>query len=366
MDIWINIFNILVLLILGCLFYFMPKFMGNYSCFGVTINDEILKDERIADYKKSYAKGILLFTFCVIAISIALSFIMNINAFINIFVVLVFAQIIVTYQIYYNFHKKVKEIKNEYIKDDEEVNVIAYEIDESKEFKIVPYIWFIVYIILIGITAYITLDKYDSLPAKIVTQIDGAGNPSTIVDKSYGVVMMMPLVQLFLTITFVFTNMVFKITKKVSGISKTKVSFEQERKYRYYWSIALYVMGIVMLLIMGFAQLSIIEIFKIESIGIISLIAVGVILVGFIVLAFITGQNGARIKDDNKKNEDVIEKDDDNSWIGGIIYFNKNDPSVFVPKRFSIGTTLNFASPYAWLFFGVIIAIVVVTLVISL
>jgi uncharacterized membrane protein len=40
--------------------------------------------------------------------------------------------------------------------------------------------------------------------------------------------------------------------------------------------------------------------------------------------------------------------DDDQYWKGGLFYFNKNDPSVFVEKRFGIGYTINFANPIGY------------------
>lgn len=39
------------------------------------------------------------------------------------------------------------------------------------------------------------------------------------------------------------------------------------------------------------------------------------------------------------------EKDDDDNWIGGILYYNKKDRHVMVNKRVGIGTTVNMATP---------------------
>jgi uncharacterized membrane protein len=36
--------------------------------------------------------------------------------------------------------------------------------------------------------------------------------------------------------------------------------------------------------------------------------------------------------------------DDDRYWKGGFVYINRNDPSVFVPKRFGVGWTVNLGS----------------------
>lgn len=45
----------------------------------------------------------------------------------------------------------------------------------------------------------------------------------------------------------------------------------------------------------------------------------------------------------------------ENGWVlGGVFYFAKDDPAVFVPKRIGIGQTLNFARPGAWLFLAAV------------
>lgn len=47
---------------------------------------------------------------------------------------------------------------------------------------------------------------------------------------------------------------------------------------------------------------------------------------------------------------------------GGLIYYAPDDPSILVPKRTGIGQTLNFARPQSWVFFGVLVVLVVITL----
>jgi len=37
--------------------------------------------------------------------------------------------------------------------------------------------------------------------------------------------------------------------------------------------------------------------------------------------------------------------DDDRYWKGGLIYLNRNDPALWVPKRFGVGWTVNLAHP---------------------
>jgi uncharacterized membrane protein len=44
----------------------------------------------------------------------------------------------------------------------------------------------------------------------------------------------------------------------------------------------------------------------------------------------------------------VVNRDDDRYWRLGLLYFNRDDPSLLVPHRFGLGWTLNLARPAAW------------------
>src|SRR5699024_8274734 len=84
---------------------------------------------------------------------------------------------------------------------------------------------------------------------------------------------------------------------------------------------------------------------------------IGFILISSIVLSFKTGQGGSRINIDDTLNETVIDKDEDKYWKLGQFYFNKDDPAIFIEKRFGIGWTNNWAHPISWIFVVFIIGL---------
>lgn len=65
-----------------------------------------------------------------------------------------------------------------------------------------------------------------------------------------------------------------------------------------------------------------------------------------IYLVIKVGQGGSRMKDGRSTSSKVVE--DDSRWILGAFYYNKNDPSFFVEKRFGMGYTVNFGNPKSW------------------
>lgn len=48
---------------------------------------------------------------------------------------------------------------------------------------------------------------------------------------------------------------------------------------------------------------------------------------------------------------------DDRFWKAGMFYCNRNDPALFVEKRFGIGYDFNYGHPVAWVILGAILAL---------
>ncbi|MCM3690763.1 DUF5808 domain-containing protein [Neobacillus niacini] len=61
-----------------------------------------------------------------------------------------------------------------------------------------------------------------------------------------------------------------------------------------------------------------------------------------------------------KQRKQSTDYDEDSYWKGGLFYFNRNDPSIFVEKRFGVGWTLNFANPLGYFIFILPLVIVLV------
>lgn len=92
------------------------------------------------------------------------------------------------------------------------------------------------------------------------------------------------------------------------------------------------------------------------------------IIIATILLGVKVGQGGSNLKlnykNDNKNN--FINKDDDDHWIlGNTIYYNKEDPSLFIEKRFGIGWTINAGRPLGLIIYISLILIIIVSIIAS-
>jgi uncharacterized membrane protein len=75
---------------------------------------------------------------------------------------------------------------------------------------------------------------------------------------------------------------------------------------------------------------------------------VGLLLVGLVVAAVKRGRDGAPATTGAADAER-------HHWKGGLLYVNRDDPKLFVPKRFGIGFTLNFGRPGAYVLLALIV-----------
>lgn len=53
---------------------------------------------------------------------------------------------------------------------------------------------------------------------------------------------------------------------------------------------------------------------------------------------------------------DEGDRSPDSAWKFGLVYFNPDDPALWLEKRFGVGYTLNFGRPAAWIIIGSILA----------
>ena len=82
------------------------------------------------------------------------------------------------------------------------------------------------------------------------------------------------------------------------------------------------------------------------------IIVATLILVGAtIAISVVYGQSGSRLVKRLEENGDII-TDNDEHWKAGVFYWNKDDASLILPKRFGVGWTMNWARPAAWLIVG--------------
>ena len=124
--------------------------------------------------------------------------------------------------------------------------------------------------------------------------------------------------------------------------------------------LALSVLGPVM-------ELSFIGVTGLEQAGVFVVALALVIVVGSIVVSLVYGQGGSRVFSRMAASERLL-ADDDEHWKLGVFYYNPDDASLFLPERFGIGWTMNWARPAVWaiMLAGLVLTVAFVAAVMTL
>ncbi len=84
-------------------------------------------------------------------------------------------------------------------------------------------------------------------------------------------------------------------------------------------------------------------------------------LLALVGIAAWCGQGGARLAaaagDAQPGKAPVGDRTADDAWKAGLFYFNREDPALFVEKRFGIGYTFNFGNPWSWVLLALLVGV---------
>ncbi|MGC8496718.1 MAG: DUF1648 domain-containing protein [Thermoplasmata archaeon] len=337
----------------------MPDLIPKNLQFGVRIPPAYYGEKIIAKYRKWYRIDTLIITVFVLV----LLYYSNIISF----QYLILLSILLLYLNYYIFHRLLLNIKvkNNWYASQNEGAVAKIDVKPQKmNFNML--LWSVPNIILILVSIVILVYVYPSLPAIIATHFNANGVANGWETKSPLNVSAIIFVMIGITIMFYLISILIFRSREELDPQKPNLSFMQEHKFKVLMSESSMVMGWCVNLSMLLANLQIWNI--IESSSSTILIITAPIFAGLIVTLSVSvyaGSHGSRLKFNiSEKERDILMKDDDKYWIAGAIYFNRDDKSLIVQKRFGIGWTFNFANIFVWIIFaGIVLAVLIPILI---
>ncbi|MDN8590280.1 DUF5808 domain-containing protein [Paenibacillus sp. 11B] len=226
--------------------------------------------------------------------------------------------------------------------------------------------WFLIHITIIVAIAIISILNYKALPNVIPIKYDLQGNVTSSVPKTYLSVLAINLVQLGIIALMMLVNWSIKTSKQQLTTSDPSQFAAKNIQFRRKWSLFTIITGLLLTILFAFIQINMF-VPNLVLLTAISFITPVVIVLGAVLLSLTGRQGGGKIRNHQEERERSKEQpvNDDDYWKLGFIYFNANDPSFTVEKRYGIGWTINFARPLSWVLLLFIIAIVVISIVLS-
>lgn len=360
-------------LALGLLLAFTPYLMRRNECFAVTVPASAQSDPRLVSLKKRYASTMVALTvaFTVVALAAGVLIVQETAqpgdaAAAGVGVALECAALLVpalvSFALMLANRKKVIAIKKAegWAAERRERTAVVGEEDLPGA---IPLAWNLLYVVVILLTAAIGLALYPTMPDLIPMHGDFAGNVNDWAEKSLGSVFGFPLLmELFLGLVFFGCHAIMIRSKRPTDPGAPATSALAYGLFVRAQSIFLLVVGVVVSggIGVGF-MLSAAGVVSLAQMGTAMIVACLLVLVCSIALSLVYGQAGSRLFK-RMQNDGVLPDDDDEHWKLGVFYFNRDDASVFLPERFGIGWTINFARPAAWILVGCFFALTTIVI----
>ena len=357
------VFLVAIVFLSGALLAATPWFMKKGECFAVTIPESAQADERFLAFRKRYAAAVLAVTLiCAVALggvsNVALGKMGSaddsdsLNAIlVAAIVVAAMIPLVASFALMLHYRKRVEAIKREEgwkAERDEAVALIGFE-----EAPVPPSLaWNVVYVPIVLITLAIGLALYPSAPDLVPTHFDFAGNVNQWTPKGPALIAFPLLFEVFMAACFIFSHWMTIRSKKDIDPARPAISAYAYGAFARAECILLLVGGSVLTAVLGIVMILMMAEILSMLVTVALIIVATLILVGAtIAVSIVYGQSGSRLVKRLEEKGDII-ADNDEHWKAGIFYWNKDDASLFLPKRFGVGWTMNWARPAAWLIVG--------------
>ncbi|MCR8643104.1 DUF5808 domain-containing protein [Paenibacillus sp. N1-5-1-14] len=348
MNTWIWLYMITMFIPIGILLIFGPYFTRKTVSFGVSISEEIYYSPIVRGLRKQYA----ILTAVILAVLLAGSITLlvgNRDAIEMVFPISIIAMIVLSILQYLYFHNRMKKLKAAHNWNAQQLSRVAIDLTTRKK-SVISNWWYLLYVAIIAGCFFFTLSNYDIIPNQIAMKFDFNGNVTKMSDKSYGVVFMPQIIQLFMLALFIIINYTIRASKQIIDVSKPEVSKKQNLAFRRRSSVLMFISGLSMTLLFGPIQWNFVYPMDVQMMNYIIHFFVMITIFGCLWLAISTGQGGSRIAAlDDQTGSGQYFKNDDAYWKLGVVYINSNDPAIIVEKRVGIGWTLNMGNPISWI-----------------
>lgn len=211
----------------------------------------------------------------------------------------------------------------------------------------------IVQLVIVLISVAVIGFFYDRIPNQFPIHWNSQNIPDRSVEKSPLSVMMMPAMQLLMIPVLAFSHYAFIKSKQKLLTNYPQITSYQSKKFRRAWSINFLVTSIATQLLLTSTNFFSLFFAEDMAFGWMELL-IGLFIFGIVgYSSFLTwkyGQGGEKLvfSEIDEPVEEVTEVDEEKYWKLGIFYYNPDDPSIFVEKRFGIGSTINLARWQSW------------------
>lgn len=363
---------LLPVVLIGLLSLFTPLLTPKTVQFGVRLPAEHAADPVVAAARRTYWAGTVAVT--VVAVLVALF----VGSPGTATVAAVLVELVGSVAVYLVARSHVADAKQDGRWFDGRTQVTVTDTTLRTQPEPFPWLWALPAVAVTVGTAVLGAIRYPHMPERLVWHYDAGGHPTSYTDKTFASAFALVFVQIGTTALIVALT---RITARGKANLDAQDPHAAERHRRFVAAMArcLLLLAAAVDLTMFFAALAMWNLTG--STGFFPVLLLAPILLataGLVVVAVRVGQGGSRLRFDgdgvggsvgggsgsgsgSQASGGAVNRDDDRFWKLGLIYVNREDPAVFVQKRFGVGWTVNFARPVT---VGLLIGVVAIAILV--
>lgn len=343
------LFILSIFIFVGVLETLTPYFARKTTVFGVSIPEPYVQHQQLRIFKKRYSilVGSIAVAFLLGQISLLFTSIQE-ETLVLLSFILLYVMLLISAGLYMFYHIKTKKLKEQ---ENWEAHVkMVYVMDLSirdRDEVLSPTFFTLPIIITLALITF-TYMNYNAIPDVFATHWNSAGEVDGWTEKTWLSVITMPLILLGTQISFFIMSIGMKSAKIQLSAQAKEASVKRELTQRKYgsWYFAAINYSLTILLVVLHYTTVILKNQTVPYFFPLFFFFMIVSLGGLILLIWKLSKSNERF-DDLHTNETAAT--DDRYWKWGIVYINKNDPSLLVQKKYGVGWTVNLANKWSYI-----------------
>jgi uncharacterized membrane protein len=359
-------FTVALVPLTGIMTIVTPFLMRRGEVFAVTVPDTAAHDPYLRRLKRRYALLMATLTAVLTAVGAFGAFTGDAGLALAVLCVGMLLLCIGSYGLMLYFRSKVRSYKKEQgwqASARESVAVVG----DAPVPRAVSLKWNLLYLPVIAVTLAIGAVGYAQMPDLIPQHMNFQGEVTEYMEKTPFTILVPALIVAFVAACMAFAHWTILRSKRPSNPSAPATSALAYGMFARAQSILLVAGGLALSLLGPVMELSFIGVIGLGQAGVFVVALALVIVVGSIVVSLVYGQGGSRVFSRMAASERLL-ADDDEHWKLGVFYYNPDDASLFLPERFGIGWTMNWARPAVWaiMLAGLVLTVAFVAAVMTL
>lgn len=359
-------FTVALVPLTGIMTIVTPFLMRRGEVFAVTVPDTAAHDPYLRRLKRRYALLMATLTAILTAVGAFGAFTGDAGLALAVLCVGMLLLCIGSYGLMLYFRSKVRSYKKEQgwqASARESVAVVG----DAPVPRAVSLKWNLLYLPVIAVTLAIGAVGYAQMPDLIPQHMNFQGEVTEYMEKTPFTILVPALIVAFVAACMAFAHWTILRSKRPSNPSAPATSALAYGMFARAQSILLVAGGLALSVLGPVMELSFIGVIGLEQAGVFVVALALVIVVGSIVVSLVYGQGGSRVFSRMAASERLL-ADDDEHWKLGVFYYNPDDASLFLPERFGIGWTMNWARPAVWaiMLAGLVLTVAFVAAVMTL